>query len=289
MKKTETFSEDVSTSARLMFTSALQRSLVGVIEYPLECIKTRWQANPQLKTMREVVTYSYKLYGLRGFYDGFIPNLPKRLPIQLFRWPMILELPSYYRKRLTDNHQDYRMDIVANLLAALTIASIETPLAAPFDTCRLDMIINRKNKNSLLNYLREQKQFRQHFKGIHVLYIKEIFGWGSFLIPFNIGREYSKNKQKSLNPIHILSISALCGIANAIAVTPWDIIRNYFQKNKNTPHLSLKESACQIYSKYGLKSFLVGSPIRFFQIAMGTALSIPIIAAYETKTQELSR
>ena len=201
---------------------------------------------------------------------------------------MILQLPVYYRKMLNNDHKDYRLDIVSNFLAALTIATIETPFAAPFDTCRLDLIINRKNKNSLLQYFRETKQIKQHFRGVHVLYLKEIFGWAGFLIPFNISRQYIKNGRENLDSIDIFSISALCGITNAITITPWDVMRNYLQKNKNTQFSSLKEIVTQIYSKNGSRGFFVGSSIRCLQIAVGTALSVPLIESYEKEVRGLS-
>jgi solute carrier family 25 carnitine/acylcarnitine transporter 20/29 len=271
----------VRIDKRLLLFSTLKRSAATVVEYPFECIKNRYQALPSTSLL-QVAHSSYKCYGIRGFYDGFTPNLAKKFPVLFFRWSMILELPSYYKELLKTKANGYILDLYANNLAALTIASLETPLAAPFDTCKLDFIINRKSNYSLFNYLKDNNKLKQHVKGIRAFYLKEIFGWSSFLTVTNIGRKYIKDNGN--DPVHfkqLISLSLLCGITNAVTVTPWDVVRNHLQRYKEKEYTSLKPVIKEIYTKFGGRGFFAGCSIRATQLTIATAASIPIMEAYE--------
>ena len=85
MKESKEFAEDLETaSPRLMFVSALKRSAGGLVEYPLECIKTRWQANPHFKTLRKLLFIAIEIMGYVVFMMGLSPVYRNDCPFSSF-------------------------------------------------------------------------------------------------------------------------------------------------------------------------------------------------------------
>lgn len=272
--------------------AGMKRSLWVIAEYPLECIKTRWQGQLQNDKISTVVKSTYRQYGLRGYYHGFIPNLTKKIPAQAYRWTLLLQLPQFYmglwreiseRPRL---HPDYTGLIFANILSGLSIAACETLIASPFEACKLELII--KKNASLWDYLRRNAlSIKPHYLGVKVLAMKEAFGWVSFLTVCNLLRVMAResNAGTALKWHQYVYISVLTAAANATCFTPWDVIRTQIQKQAIESAGLSRNSATAIAKKIiasnGPQALWRGGGLRFVQLLVGTGLSLPVMEEYD--------
>lgn len=265
----------------------MQRSLGLIFEYPLDNIKSRWQV-AETSSIFKTIRHTYGTYGFVGYYHGFAPNLMKKIAPQLYRWSLLLQLPNYFSDKLQVSKSipnPYYRTFLGNLFAGILIGSVETILAAPFDACRLELIINREKTTSLKKYLQETS-LRQHFLGLDALFFKEIFGWSSFLVGCNLLRmlTHSINQEKNIYPYQVVAISAVVATINAIVYLPWDVARTQIQRNKYTTNLkshSVFNTLKNIKETSGAKTLWRGFGIRFFQMTLATTLSIPAMEKYE--------
>lgn len=292
--------ENTLQSTLIAIQAGVQRGAMSFLEYPLECIKTRWQACPN-KTLSFVIQSSYKKYGLRSFYTGMIPSVIKKLPMQAYRWPLILQLPMYYEgmvfkhehlqgDKTTINTINYLTKLKANIYTAVTIATFEAGFGAPIETCRLQLTINQSKTKSIRQHLRETPSIKHHFTGIPALYLKGVLGWSSFLAGANISRIYwkQKNEGKSLLTSQIALTSVAIGLTNATLIIPADVIRAQQQRMYHAKtHLSFLNTVHFIYNSFGIKGFYCGWQIRVLQLTLATFLSLPVMDAYEDKLNQL--
>lgn len=273
--------------------TGLLRSSMSVAEYPLECIKTRWQKYPD-KSLKWVVKETYTKLGFRGFYSGFIPASLKKVPMQVYRWPLLLQLPQYYenkriqelpQKEDVDNKGNYVRKIKANTYAAITIATLETAIGGPIETCRLELTVNRDKTSTIKQYFKHFNSIKRHYIGLPALFSKGVLGWSSFLLGANVSRAYWREKNQG-KPMTLAqtSVTALAtGFANATLILPADFIRTQRQANCHDSSAQFSKKLITLYQSAGIKSFYCGWPIRFAQLTLSTFLSLPVIEHYEQK------
>lgn len=267
----------------------LQRSTGAIVEYPLECIKSRWQVAGQSTSIRQVITDTRATYGMRGFYHGFLPSVARKVPVQMYRWPIILGLPTYFSKQLGSSpyfslaQSSYWNVAAGNFLAGLSIACVETAVASPFETCRLELTVNRQYTRSLRSYFKHHASLKQQYIGVDALCLKECFGWTSFLVTCNLLRVIVKdyNNGEPMKLYQLLGISLSTAAANSATLTPWDVVRARIQKQSRMSPSKQVDTAFDtiknIVRKEGAKALWRGTGIRFFQLFVATTLSVPVM------------
>jgi hypothetical protein len=258
-------------------------------EYPLECTKVRWQSQPQIHFFK-VVANTYRQDGFLGFYNGLIPHAIRRVPAYVYRWPMLLQLPKFYETYFparTDSLNDkLAANVFANFLTGVTIATVEAPLAAPVETCKLALIVNKNTATSIREYLKNQTGMRSHYLGFRALYLKELFGWSSYMMSCNAFRFMMNHNEKDwkISPGQLILGSAMVGMANTLAIMPWDVIRTRIQAqqtHKTYAPVKMREVAKNILGTQGLKGFYTGWQIRFLQMSIATLLSLPVMQRFD--------
>lgn len=270
----------------------LQRGALTMLEYPIHNMKARWQASadPNASLFKTGKTI-YQRYGLKGYFHGFIPYLAtKGIPAQLYRWPLICELPPYlsniiYEQSLST--ASYQCIATVNGLTALTLTTVETIIGAPFENCRLELSVNRQRTSSLRDYFSIFNSLRAQYFGLAPLFAKNYFGWSSFLVVTSGLRAYRERNYSEMAPLpRNILISSAVGFFNATAILPWDVARVEAQKQHRAKHqeLGLFKLVEQIVQGRGFGALWRGWTIRFVQMALATLLSLPVMDAYDEQS-----
>jgi hypothetical protein len=157
------------------------------LEHPLDVIKTRAQAAPEIRSTWEIAKKAYQSGGIRGFYSGAIPNGTRLAIKQMYRYPMMLSIPQFFKKTIPVDFQKRHHDIEP-IVTALSIASFETFIISPLERCKVFLMTNdAKNKQLREFFQRNQGHLRvELFRGIRAVYVKQIASWASFLVSDNM-------------------------------------------------------------------------------------------------------
>jgi hypothetical protein len=72
------------------------RAVLGLpFEHPFDTIKTNMQALS--KESGATISDIYASKGIAGFYSGFLINTVRVLSKQIYRWPLMIGLSTYYQ------------------------------------------------------------------------------------------------------------------------------------------------------------------------------------------------
>lgn len=201
------------------------RGAIGLIwEHPLDSIKTQWQTNIQVVKSTEMIDCIYKEKGVLGFYRGFLPNLIRQSSKNIYRWPLMLYLPKYFKKIFENYFSKTKLnnDSFCKVLTGFTIANLETLFICPLERIKVFFMthVNEQKKN--YSYL---KQFyilykgnliKQLFKGLEPSIIRSNISWISFLYLDHKTRTFLK-KRRNVNELDIYDVvfaSLVVGIGN---------------------------------------------------------------------------
>ena len=70
----------------------------------------------------------YSNKGLRGFYSGAIPNLTRLLARNVYKYPLLIGLPDFYKHRLGSQVDAKTLKFITGLSVALSEAIILCPV-----------------------------------------------------------------------------------------------------------------------------------------------------------------
>ena len=78
------------------------RVLVGFpLEHPLDALRVQWQAKPHYRNEYQIAKSIYESKGVvKGFYAGSLPNLARLMLRNSYKYPLLVGLPDFYKKRL---------------------------------------------------------------------------------------------------------------------------------------------------------------------------------------------
>ena len=123
------------------------------IEHPFDVVKTRYQANPEEGSIRSVANKIYSTNGLKGFYSGAVPNAMRLAGKQMYRWPMMLGFPPFFKETLP---KDFRTKYPSSIKIAtgLTIASLETFVICPLERLKVYLMTNDVKSEKITFFFR---------------------------------------------------------------------------------------------------------------------------------------
>lgn len=217
------------------------RGAIGLLwEHPLDSIKTQWQTNIHIVKSSEIVNYIYKQKGIIGFYRGFIPNLIRQSSKNLYRWPLMIYLPKYF-KRFNDyffKDSKINTETFCKTQTGFSIANIETFLISPLERFKVYIMTqndkNNKNHSLLRNFYARSKGnlTKELFRGLEASLLKSNVSWISFLYLDHKTRAFLKSRRhvEKLDFIDILFDSIVVGVGN---LTLSIYIQFIFSNNKN--------------------------------------------------------
>jgi len=201
------------------------RGAIGLLwEHPLDSIKTQWQTNVHVAKSTDIINHIYKEKGIIGFYRGFIPNLVKVSSKNIYRWPLMLYLPQYFKK-FNENlfkNKRFNSDSICKIQTGFTIANFETMFICPMERLKVFFMTHASKENKHYSFLKQfyilnkGNMMNQLFKGLEPSLLRSNISWISFLYLDHETRSYLKRTRKvdQLDVWDLIFASIIVGIGN---------------------------------------------------------------------------
>lgn len=157
----------------------LEASLIGAgggllslfVEHPLDTVKTRMQASLRAETARSTAKEIYHTAGVRGFYAGAIPNAIALTTKQMYRWPLVLALPPYFKREIPSALQA-RYPSVVEMATGFTIANLEVFFLNPLERLKVHLMTQQQKGKQITEFfqLHRRKLLSEMSRGVRALY-----------------------------------------------------------------------------------------------------------------------
>jgi len=201
------------------------RGAIGLIwEHPLDSIKTQWQTNVHVVKSTEMINFIYKEKGILGFYRGFLPNLVRQSSKNVYRWPMMLYLPKFFKKF---NQNFFKKSILnsdsfCKIQTGFSIANLETLFICPLERLKVFFMTHGSKENKNYSFLKQfyimnkGNMLNQLFKGLEPSILRSNISWISFLYLDHETRSFLKKRRnvEELDMYDLIFASILVGIGN---------------------------------------------------------------------------
>jgi len=242
----ETFHTSFFENSEFYLKTALigvTRGAIGLIwEHPLDSIKTQWQTNIHVIKSSKIITYIYKEKGILGFYRGFLPNLIRQSSKNMYRWPLMIYLPKYFKKcneyflrNTSFNRCSMRRintDAICKIQTGISIANIETLFICPLERLKVFFMTHNIKDNKNYSFLKhfyltnKGNLIKQLFIGLEPSLIRSNISWISFLYLDHESRTFLKNYRKieQLDFLDIIIASIIVGTGNLALSKKYKII-----------------------------------------------------------------
>ena len=224
LNENENSKEKISFYAKTALIGIARGTIGLILEHPLDSIKTQWQTNIRVVKSSEIVYYIYKQKGISGFYRGFIPNMIRQSSKNIYRWPLMIYLPKYY-KRFNDYFlRDSRLntDTFCKIQTGISIANFETFLISPLERFKVYFMTHDYKKNRKYLLLRhfyavnKGNLLKELFRGLEASLLKSNVSWISFLYLDHKTRSFLKSRRQvdKLDNLDIFFASIVVGVGN---------------------------------------------------------------------------
>lgn len=224
MIRTDTSAADV---AKTWMYGVFRGLGAQVFLYPLEVIKTNQQMSEKLISGWAVTRQIWKDFGVKGFTQGFAPQLAKVLLRQGWWWPVIIYFPP-----LLSGYQV--SPLMQQAITGVAVASVDTVVNSPLDRVRILLSTGKKRDMNFASF------FRDGWQGAGPYWKKESVKWAAFLMGQHYFRKHlSSGDGKPLSLFQIAQASFYLSFIANIAISPLDVITTLKQGKK----LSILESA----------------------------------------------
>lgn len=251
------------------------RGIVGLpLEQPFDRVKTDLQAN-LTRSIYAAVKKIFNQEGFTGFYRGGLPNGIRLASKQVYRFPLILAMPSLYPKVLP---QASSYPLLETFITGIILAGAETFIITPLERLKVWKMTHAKQGVHFYDFFKHQENL---FQGWRSTGMKVTASWLSFLMMNEqckiVVRQYL-GSDKPLSYPMLLGISVPVAAINTLAVMPFDFIKTNIQK------ANAKGGKEQVFQK--LKSFIregkfsllyTGWQIKFTHSLLQASLTVPLL------------
>lgn len=281
----------MSTYIQERYGKYVEASLVGAgrglialpIEHPLDTVKTRCQAFPNMSAWKVTKTIQ-EVDGIRGFYKGAVPNGVRLAVKQVYRYPMMLAFPNFFRETIPKDLQKNNPDMVP-IFTALSIASFETFIVTPLERCKVVLMTSEVKRHALRDFFRlSQGHLRSElFRGVRAVYIRQIATWASFLVSDKRAKDWEKKRMQTdnLSFTSLMRVSLVVGIINTAANMPFDVIKTSLQKKDPVLDEGLWKVLRKHYTTHGISGLYAGWKPRMIQYMIQSAFTVSLLDRLE--------
>ena len=153
--------------------------------------------------------------GLVGFYRGYIPNLIRVSIKQIYRWPMMIFFPRFFKKYFGDNAS------LNKILTGITIANIEILIICPLDRLKVFFMTSQKSKNLFMYFfsVNSDRIVKELFAGLGPSYWRSNISWVSFLYLDQRCKDIARHikKDENLGFMDLIGVSMFVCFGNLLS------------------------------------------------------------------------
>ncbi len=213
---------------------------IQTLIYPLEVVKLLQQDPLCNQRCDQIARELFQKSGPQAFYSGISAKLVESGHKQLWRWPLIIELPRLL-KRCGYSEREQQA------LTGLAIASIDAFFSTPFDALKLAAIY--------------RLQRRVSWRGFPTFWLKRSVEWVTFLEAQSYFSNRQQREQKRLHLMQALTVALQTTAAVSVARAPFDVMNTLYQTGQALPlkNLSPLEHLRRMYrgSPLGFSTLLI--------------------------------
>eukprot|EP01121_Diplochlamys_sp_Union-15-3_P005113 TRINITY_DN1540_c0_g3_i2.p1 TRINITY_DN1540_c0_g3~~TRINITY_DN1540_c0_g3_i2.p1 ORF type:complete len:289 (+),score=36.57 TRINITY_DN1540_c0_g3_i2:178-1044(+) len=266
------------------------RTLVGLpLEHPFDCAKTVWQASPEKYTSAlQVFKTIYSKGGVVGFYSGVLPSIGRLTLKQVYRWPLMLLLPPFFKSISPD-----RMRVVIpsyeKILTGFSLAVVDTIILCPLERLKVVLMttpLEVKN-NRLISWFRNNSSSlgKELFRGINPIFAKQLVSWSSFLVVDEQCKRFIRkdNPNAVLGVKSLLAISVIVGVCNTASTMPFDAVKTMHQKLDPVGTKGVFKTMGKIIESHGIHGLYTGWQIRICQYLIQSIFTVALLDRLEQR------
>jgi hypothetical protein len=164
--------------------------------------------------MVSIIRKIYEEKGLIGFYRGYIPNLVRVSIKQIYRWPMMIFFPRFFKKHFGENA------VFNKILTGLVIANIEIFIICPLDRLKVFFMTSQKANNVFKYFIsvNRNKLLTELFAGLGPTYWRSNISWVSFLYLDQRCKDFARyyRKDDNLGFIDLIIVSMVVCFGNLL-------------------------------------------------------------------------
>lgn len=157
----------------------------------------------------------FKDFGIvKGFYAGALPNSLRVVVKSLYRWPLMVGLPEFFKTHVLPVSS---YEAAHKVTAGVVIAVIESFIICPFERVKVFLMTKHSSDVSAARYVKSRGML-ELFRGLNAQVSKQVVSWVSFLyIDFKV-KQAAKRFQCSetlTNPA-LLACAITTGVLNTL-------------------------------------------------------------------------
>jgi hypothetical protein len=268
------------------------RGLAGLpIEHPFDACKTFWQANPGYESSLKVVQAVYQRGGIKGFYSGAIPNSIRLAGKQIYRWPMMLAFPPFFKSILPEKTAEH-FPSAPKICTGFAIANFEVFLITPLERFKVWYITQNPNEKKIRFLFSAEKSTGAAaicFKGLNAVWARQVISWVSFLAADAKFKEIERKKYpdyKELPFYSLMKVSVLVGGINTLCNMPFDVVKTQLQQANPIQNAGIFATMERLVKQYGVRALYRGWPIRMAQYIIQSAFTVTLLEKLERNWQK---
>lgn len=263
------------------------RGLIALpVEHPFDCVKTKLQANPG-SSVSGIARGVFQTSGVRGFYAGAIPNGMRVAVKQVYRWPLMLALPPYFKGVLPTNIVE-EYPAAAKTCSGFAMAHIETFIVCPAERMKVWLMTTSHERRHITRFFVEEKTHWRAslFRGTKAVYARQVASWVSFLAAdgYFKGIERKKYPEHTTLPMLVLmKVAAQVGAVNTLVNMPFDTAKTRIQQCDSHANTSIIRVISALFKQHGIKALYAGWQVRMTQYMIQSLFTVTILEKLEQK------
>lgn len=200
---------------------AFRASILMPIEQPLDYLKTQIQSQLYRGPTITFIVSHIKTHGFLKLYTGLIPNTIRTSIKQAYRLPLMVAIPNFYRKFVSNEN-------IIQICTGITLATAESYIICPLE--RVKIWLMTAPKPTFRAFIEERAGLGDFYKGVNALLMRQTLSWVTFLGFTSFFKESVIRYKGQVEFSDLVAIGIIVGAINTTIIMPADFIKTHKQK-----------------------------------------------------------
>jgi solute carrier family 25 carnitine/acylcarnitine transporter 20/29 len=260
------------------------RGLAGLpVEHPFDTVKTKCQAEGGTKSAMEITKELWKK-GVPSFYSGAVPNGLRVAGKQIYRYPMMLDLPPRFKRTFPDSVMT-QYPTLPKAATGLTIAAFEVGLLTPLERMKVHLMTSLRKGHTIRKFFADNRGHlgKEMTRGLNAMFVRQMATWVSFLVADEKFKTWEKRRTKTekLSFASLMGVSFMVGAVNTAANMPFDSLKTQLTKEHPVDNEGVYRTISKVYRTYGVRGLYAGWQVRMMQYMLQSSITVPLLERLE--------